>query len=64
MASTDHFLFERIIKDLKNILQSLCTHSAFSLFHNPIFVMSTGFPASEMIGCEKEYSQIIPVKLA
>jgi len=42
------------------ISQRLCTHSAFLLFHNPIFDMSTGVPAWEMIGCESEYSHSSP----
>ena len=29
MASIDHFMFKKIMKGLKNILQSLCTHSVF-----------------------------------
>jgi hypothetical protein len=38
MASTDHFMVKKIIEELKNIIQSLCTHSAFFLFHDHIFV--------------------------
>ncbi len=34
---------KKIIKELKNILQSLCTHSAFSFFDNPIFVINRGY---------------------
>ena len=52
LAPTDHFMVKKIIKALKNIIQSLCTHSAFFLFYDHIFVMSTGFPAPEMTGCE------------
>jgi hypothetical protein len=36
--STDHFTVETVIEEPKKIIQSLCTHSAFLLFHDPIFV--------------------------
>jgi len=36
-VSIDHFMVKNIIKDLKNILQSYCKHSAFFLFHFQIF---------------------------
>ena len=35
MASIDHFMFKNSLRILKNILQSLCTHSAFLVFQNP-----------------------------
>jgi hypothetical protein len=41
IASMDHFMVKKIIREQKNILQRLCTNSAFSLLHDPIFVIST-----------------------
>jgi glucose-6-phosphate 1-dehydrogenase len=49
----DHFMLKKIIEELKNVIQSLCTHSAFSLFDNPIFVIKRGLSVKETIGCEK-----------
>jgi hypothetical protein len=38
IAPIDHSMFKKIMKGLKNILQSLCTHSAFLLSQYQIFV--------------------------